>query len=186
MLIRCAWAKSVLDIEYHDREWGVPTHDDRKLFEFLILEGAQAGLSWATILAKRENYRRAFDGFDAAKIARYTDRRKAKLLDDAGIVRNRLKIDSAITNARAFLAVQAQFGSFDQYLWQFVEGRPIQNHWKTPKQVPTSTPLSDRLSKDLTTRGCKFVGTTIIYAYMQAMGLVNDHPVTCFRHSQLS
>lgn len=180
---RCPWPKSALDIAYHDHEWGVPLHDDRALFELLILEGAQAGLSWSTILNKRENYRRAFDGFDAAKIARYSDRKVAALLADAGIVRNRLKVAAAITNARAFLAVQKEFGSFERYLWRFVGGKPIVNRPRTPKDVPARTPESDALSKDLLKRGFKFVGSTIIYAFMQATGMVNDHLVTCPRHA---
>ncbi|MFM1851853.1 MAG: hypothetical protein RIS54_1537 [Verrucomicrobiota bacterium] len=180
---RCPWPKSALDISYHDHEWGVPLHDDRALFELLILEGAQAGLSWSTILNKRENYRRAFDGFDAVKISRYTDRKVAALLADAGIVRNRLKIAATITNARAFLAVQKEFGSFDRYLWGFVGGKPIVNRPRTPKDVPVRTPESDALSKDLLKRGFKFVGSTIIYAFMQASGMVNDHLVTCPRHA---
>ena len=185
-MVRCAWAKSPLDMDYHDREWGVPTHDDRKLFEFITLEGAQAGLSWATILAKRENYRIALDAFDPHKIARYSSARKAKLLLNAGIVRNRLKIESTVTNAQAFITVQETFGSFDAYLWRFVDGASIQNAWATTAQVPARTALSDQISRDLTGRGFKFVGTTIIYAYMQAMGLVNDHLVSCFRHAPLA
>lgn len=180
---RCGWAlRSPLEIAYHDDEWGVPVHDDRVLFEFLILEGAQAGLSWTTVLAKRENYRAALDGFDPEKIARYTAARKAKLLANPGIVRNRLKIESTVSNARAFLDVQATFGSFDAYLWRFVDGRPIQNQWTALSQVPASTPVSDALSKDLKARGFRFVGTTIMYAYMQAVGLVNDHVLDCHRH----
>jgi DNA-3-methyladenine glycosylase I len=180
---RCPWPKTPLDIAYHDAEWGVPHHDDRALFELLILEGAQAGLSWSTILAKRENYRRAFDNFDAQKIARYDDRKVAALLADPGIVRNRLKIAATIANAKAFLAVQREFGSFDRYLWSFVNGRPIVNRRRSPKDVPTRTPESDALSKDLLARGFKFVGTTICYALMQATGMVNDHLVTCSRHA---
>lgn len=180
---RCGWAlRSPLEIAYHDDEWGVPVHDDRVLFEFLILEGAQAGLSWTTVLAKRENYRAALDGFDPEKITRYTAARKAKLLANPGIVRNRLKIESTVSNARAFLDVQATFGSFDAYLWRFVDGRPIQNQWTALSQVPASTPMSDALSKDLKARGFRFVGTTIMYAYMQAVGLVNDHVLDCHRH----
>ncbi len=180
---RCGWAlRSPLEIAYHDDEWGVPVHDDRVLFEFLILEGAQAGLSWTTVLAKRENYRAALDGFDPEKITRYTAARKAKLLANPGIVRNRLKIESTVSNARAFLDVQATFGSFDAYLWRFVDGRPIQNQWTALSQVPASTPVSDALSKDLKARGFRFVGTTIMYAYMQAVGLVNDHVLDCHRH----
>lgn len=184
--IRCAWPKTELDIAYHDKEWGVPVHDDRLLFEFLILEGAQAGLSWSTILKKRENYRRAFDNFDAGKIARYDARKVRKLLADAGIVRNRLKIAAAIQNAKAFLAVQREFGSFDAYLWQFVGGQPIQNRRKSLQEVPARTPESDAMSKDLLKHGFKFVGSTICYAFMQAIGLVNDHTVDCFRHAELS
>ena len=179
----CTWPKTPLDLAYHDHEWGVPLHDDRALFELLILEGAQAGLSWSTILAKRENYRRAFDHFDAEKIARYSDRKVASLLADAGIVRNRLKIAATITNAKAFLAAQREFGSFDRYLWSFVGGRPIVNRRRSPKEVPARTPESDALSKDLLARGFKFVGSTICYAFMQATGMVNDHLVTCPRHS---
>lgn len=180
---RCPWPKTELDIAYHDEEWGVPLHDDRALFELLILEGAQAGLSWSTILKKRANYRRAFDRFDARKIARYDDRKVAALLADPGIVRNRLKIAATITNARAFLAVQKEFGSFDRYLWGFVGGKPIINHRRAMQDVPARTPESDALSKDLLKRGFKFVGTTIIYAFMQASGMVNDHLVTCPRHA---
>ena len=180
---RCPWPKSDNDIAYHDHEWGVPLHDDRALFELLILEGAQAGLSWSTILNKRENYRRAFDQFDAKKIARYGDKKVAALLADAGIVRNRLKIAATITNAKAFLAVQKEFGSFDRYLWSFVGGKPIVNHPRSTKDVPVRTAESDALSKDLLKRGFKFVGSTIIYAFMQASGMVNDHMVTCPRHA---
>jgi DNA-3-methyladenine glycosylase I len=183
---RCAWPKSELDITYHDREWGVPVHDDRVLFEFLILEGAQAGLSWSTILKKRENYRRAFDNFDTKKIARYDTRKVKRLLADAGIVRNRLKIAATIQNAKAFLAVQKEFGSFDAYLWRFVGGRPIQNRRRSLKEIPARTPESDALSKDLLKRGFKFVGSTICYAFMQAVGMVNDHTVDCYRHGPLS
>jgi DNA-3-methyladenine glycosylase I len=179
---RCPWAEHEPNTAYHDTEWGVPLHDDRALFELLILEGAQAGLSWTTILNKRENYRRAFDGFDARKIARYDERKVVALLADAGIVRNRLKIAATLGNARAFLAVQKEFGSFDRYLWAFVGGRPIVNHRRTPKDVPARTPESDALSKDLLARGFKFVGSTIIYAFMQASGMVNDHLVSCPRH----
>ncbi len=181
--VRCHWAVKPLDIVYHDTEWGVPQHDDRMLFEMLILEGAQAGLSWSTILAKRENYRRAFDNFDAAKIARYDDRKVAALLADAGIVRNRLKIAATIKNAHAFLAVQKEFGSFDKYLWSFVGGRPIVNRPRTSDDVPASTAESDAMSRDLLKRGFKFVGSTICYAFMQATGMVNDHRITCHRHA---
>lgn len=184
MKIRCPWAKNPLSITYHDSEWGRPVHDDRVLFEFLILEGAQAGLSWDTILNKRENYRKAFDGFDPAKIARYSDKKLAALLEDSGIIRNRLKIASAISNAQAFLTVQKEFGSFDRYIWQFVGDKPKVNHWSDVKQVPASTPESDAMSKDLKRRGFRFVGTTICYAFMQATGLVNDHLTTCFRYGK--
>lgn len=178
----CPWPKTPLDQLYHDTEWGVPLHDDRALFELLILEGAQAGLSWSTILAKRENYRRAFDGFDEKKIARYDARKVAALLADAGIVRNRLKIAATIRNAKAFLAVQREFGSFDAYLWSFVRGRPIVNRRRSFRHAPTRTPESDALSADLLARGFKFVGSTICHAFMQACGMVNDHLVTCPRH----
>ncbi|MGB9233328.1 MAG: DNA-3-methyladenine glycosylase I [Terriglobales bacterium] len=181
-IVRCRWATNPLSIRYHDREWGVPQHRDRVLFEFLMLEGAQAGLSWDTILRKRENYRAAFDGFDAAKIARYDRRKVRALLDDEGIVRNRLKIESAISNARAFLAVQKEFGSFDRYIWQFVGGKPRVNAWRMGQRIPARTVESDAMSKDLKKRGFKFVGSTICYAFMQAMGMVNDHVVECFRY----
>lgn len=180
---RCHWARAEPNTTYHDTEWGVPQHDDRALFELLILEGAQAGLSWTTILNKRENYRRAFDNFDAKKIAKYGDKKVAALLADAGIVRNRLKIAATIGNARAFLAVQKEFGSFDRYLWSFVGGKPIVNRPRAPRDVPVRTAESDALSKDLLKRGFKFVGTTIMYAFMQATGMVNDHLVTCPRHA---
>ena len=176
---RCAWATSPLGIVYHDREWGVPVHDDRVFFEFLILEGAQAGLSWETILKKREHYRRVFDGFDPAKVARYDARKKAALLADPGIVRNRLKIDAAIANARAFLAIQKEFGSFDAYVWRFVDGKPRRNRPQTSRDIPAKSPEAEALSKDLRRRGCNFVGPTIIYAFMQAVGLVNDHTAEC-------
>jgi DNA-3-methyladenine glycosylase I len=169
-------------IAYHDKEWGVPVHDDRLLFEFLILEGAQAGLSWSTILQKRENYRRAFDNFEAGKVARYDSRKITSLMNDAGIVRNRLKIGAAIQNARAFQAVQKEFGSFDKYIWRFAGGKTIRNRWKATKQVPARTAESDAMSKDLLKRGFKFVGSTICYAFMQAVGIVNDHITDCFRH----
>src|SRR6266850_1806856 len=182
---RCGWAKTDLAIAYHDVEWGVPLHDDRRLFEFLILEGAQAGLSWTTILRKRDAYRRAFDRFDPGRIARYDARRVRKLLADPGIVRNRFKIGSAIGNARAFLAVQKEFGSFDAYVWRFVSGKTKVNAWR-PGEVPATTPESDALSRDLKARGFRFVGSTICYAFMQAVGMVNDHAVTCFRRGQLS
>jgi DNA-3-methyladenine glycosylase I len=180
--VRCAWAGSDdLYASYHDDEWGTPVHDDQVLFEFLILEGAQAGLSWITILRKRENYRRAFAGFDPKKVARFDAAKQAKLLEDPGIVRNRLKINSAVTNAQAFLAVQKEFGTFDRYVWQFVGGKPQKNRPSHIKQVPASTPESDALSKDLKKRGFRFVGTTIMYAFMQACGLVDDHTVDCFK-----
>jgi DNA-3-methyladenine glycosylase I len=181
---RCSWATTELGIAYHDDEWGVPLHDDRKLFEFLILEGAQAGLSWETILQKRENYRSAFDQFDPALVATYDKRRLAQLLANPGIVRNRLKVTAAVHNARAFLAVQDEFASFDAYIWQFVDGKPRRNAWKSLAQVPAATPESDAMSKDLKRRGFAFVGTTICYAFMQAVGMVNDHLVSCFRHGK--
>lgn len=179
---RCPWAEAEINHVYHDTEWGVPSHDDRHLFELLLLEGAQAGLSWSTILKKRATYRLAFDNFDAATVARYDAKKKARLLADPGIVRNRLKIDAAVTNARAFLAVQAECGTFDRYLWRFVDGRPRQNRFTAHSQIPARTAGSDALSADLRRRGFKFVGTTICYAFMQATGLVNDHLVTCPRH----
>ena len=182
---RCPWPRTELDVHYHDTEWGVPQHDDRVLFEFLILEGAQAGLSWSTILKKRENYRAALDQFDARRIANYDDRKVAKLLGDTGIVRNRLKIAATIRNAQALTEVQKEFETFDKYLWQFIGGRPRQNAWTSMEQVPAKTPESDAMSKDLLQRGFKFVGSTICYALMQAVGMVNDHPVDCFRHSQV-
>ena len=185
-LPRCPWAKRPLDIQYHDQEWGVPQHEDRVLFEFLILEGAQAGLSWSSILDKRLNYRRAFDYFDAAKVARYDTRKVSKLLADPGIVRNRLKIAAAVQNAKSFLAVQKEFGSFDAYVWGFVGGEPRRNAWQTLRQIPARTPESDSMSKDLLRRGFRFVGPTICYAFMQAVGMVNDHLVTCFRYSQVN
>jgi DNA-3-methyladenine glycosylase I len=184
---RCAWAGTdPLYVAYHDEEWGVPVHDDRVLFEFLVLEGAQAGLSWSTILRKREAYRRAFDRFDPRKVARYDERKVAALLADAGIVRNRAKIESAIKNARAFLEVQAEFGSFDAYQWRFVDGRPIQNRRRAVGEVPARTPQSDALAKDLKSRGFSFVGSTIVYAHMQAVGMVNDHVVDCFRYREIA
>lgn len=183
---RCGWSTTdPLYVRYHDEEWGVPLHDDRRLFEMLILEGAQAGLSWITILKKRQNYRKAFDRFDARKIANYNARKRRQLLANAGIVRNRLKIEATISNAEAFLAVRREFGSFDAYIWQFVGGSPIQNHWKSLKEIPPKTEESDLMSKDLKKRGFRFVGSTICYAFMQAVGMVNDHVNTCFRHSQL-
>lgn len=182
-MTRCEWANgSELLQSYHDNEWGVETHDDRRLFEFLILEGAQAGLSWTTILNKREGYRKAFDNFDAKKIAAYSDSDISRLLADPGIVRNRLKVGAAITNARAFLQVQKEYGSFDKYIWPFVGGKPLRNSWKKLADIPASTPESDAMSKDLRERGFKFVGTTICYAFMQAVGMVNDHVVGCFRY----
>ncbi|MCX6561038.1 MAG: DNA-3-methyladenine glycosylase I [Candidatus Aminicenantes bacterium] len=171
---------------YHDQEWGVPLHDDGKLFEFLVLEGMQAGLSWRTILAKRENFRRAFRGFDPDRVARYGRRDMERLLADAGIVRNRLKIASAVNNAKRFLEVQEEFGSFDAYSWRFVDGRPLLNRFKTPAELPARTPLSDAISADLKARGFTFVGSTIVYAHMQATGMVNDHIVPCFRHRQVA
>jgi DNA-3-methyladenine glycosylase I len=184
-LTRCPWASNDLSIHYHDEEWGTPTHEDIILFEFLILEGAQAGLSWDTILKKRENYRAAFDNFNPKQIARYDRRKIQSLLNNAGIIRNRLKIASAVQNARAVLKVQDDFGSFDAYIWQFVGGSPIVNSRRSSKQVPARTPESDAMSKDLKKRGFSFVGTTICYAFMQAMGLVNDHLTNCFRYSEL-
>ena len=181
---RCDWATTELGIPYHDTEWGVPQHDDRKLFEFLILEGAQAGLSWETILRKRNAYERAFEGFDPRRVARFDKRKIARLLTDPGIVRNRLKIESAVQNARSFLAVQEQLGTFDAYIWQFVDGKPIRNRWKSMSQVPPRTSESDAISKDLKKRGFNFVGSTICYAFMQAVGMVNDHITICFRFSQ--
>jgi DNA-3-methyladenine glycosylase I len=181
---RCPWCLGDdLYVRYHDREWGVPVHQDRRLFEFLTLEGAQAGLSWLTILKKRENYRRAFARFDAARVARFGARDVRRLLGDAGIVRNRLKIESTIGNARAFLRVQSEFGSFDAYLWRFVEGQPLRGRRRSMKQVPARTPLSDTISKDMKKRGFRFVGSTIVYAFMQAVGMVDDHLATCFRRA---
>ncbi len=182
-VIRCGWVGTKPHfIVYHDEEWGIPVHDDRRHFEMLLLEGAQAGLSWSTILLRREGYRRAFAGFDPSKVAKFDGRKKAALLQDTGIIRNRLKIESAITNARTFLKVQEDFGSFDHYIWQFVGGTPKINFWNTMAQVPATTPESDALSKDLKKRGFKFVGSTVMYAHMQAAGLVNDHTTDCFRH----
>jgi DNA-3-methyladenine glycosylase I len=183
---RCRWAKNALNIPYHDEEWGVPLHDDQKLFELLILEGAQAGLSWDTVLQKRARYRKVFDGFDAKKIARYDKKKVRQLLADPGIIRNRLKIDSTISNARSFLKIQEEFGTFDAYIWRFVGARPKQNAWKTHKKVPPRTAESDAMSKDLKSRGFRFVGSTICYAFMQATGMVNDHVVNCFRYDELS
>ncbi len=184
---RCSWCEGdPLDTRYHDTEWGVPVRDDRVLFEFLVLEGAQAGLSWRTILNKRQNYRAAFDRFDYGKIAEYDADRVAALLENPGIVRNRLKVASTISNAQAFIKIQEEFGSFSEYLWDFVADEPIVNHWRHMNEVPASTPESDQLSKSLKRHGFKFVGTTICYAYMQAVGMVNDHLVSCFRHAELS
>ena len=183
---RCPWAKTDLYVHYHDTEWGVPVHDDRLLFEFLILEGAQAGLSWETILRKRDNYRAAFDNFEPAVIARYGQKKCTSLMSNAGIVRNRLKIEAAIQNAKMFLAVQDEFGTFDKFIWRFVGSEPKQNAWKSMKEVPAKTTESDAMSKDLKRRGFKFVGSTICYAFMQAVGMVNDHIVECFRHGELS
>ena len=183
---RCEWAiKTEIEQRYHDQEWGVPVHDDRMLFEFLILEGSQAGLSWSTILKKREGYRKVFHGFDAQKISRYTEVDVSRLLVNPEIIRNRLKINATITNAQAFLLVQEQFGSFDRFIWQYVNRRPIQNSWEKITDIPSSSPESSAMSKDLQKRGFKFVGTTICYAFMQAVGMVNDHVVSCFRYDQL-
>jgi len=184
-MIRCGWAKNDLAIAYHDAEWGVPLHDDRRLFEFLILEGAQAGLSWDTVLKKRENYRQAFDDFDAEKMARYDEKKLNELLLNEGIVRNRLKIASAVSNAKSYLKIKDEFASFDSYIWAFVGGKPIVNAWKTPAEVPAKTSISDQMSKDLKRRGFNFVGSTIMYAFMQACGLVNDHSVSCFRYEEV-
>ncbi|MCC7329155.1 MAG: DNA-3-methyladenine glycosylase I [Gammaproteobacteria bacterium] len=185
--IRCPWSEGVSDsyLEYHDTEWGVPVRDDRRQFEFLLLEGAQAGLSWSTILHRREGYRRAFADFDPVRVARFTPARITKLLADPGIIRNRLKVEAAVGNARAFLALQEEFGSFSHYIWRFVDGRPVQNRWRSQRQVPATSPVSDALSRDLRARGLRFVGSTIMYAHLQATGLVNDHLVSCFRHAQL-
>ncbi len=184
---RCGWCGvDPLYVAYHDLEWGVPVVDDRTLFEFLILEGAQAGLSWSTILGKREGYRRAFSGFDPDKVARFTEKKVAKLLADPGIVRNRLKVGAAVTNARAFLEVQNEKGSFSDYIWAFVDGTPIQNRWRSLSEIPATTPLAETISKDLKQRGFRFVGPTIVYAHMQATGMVNDHIVGCFRHLEVA
>lgn len=184
---RCPWCLSdPLCIEYHDREWGVPLHDDRKWFEFLTLEGAQAGLNWLLVLKKRENYRRAYDDFDFTKVARYDDAKIAALLTDPGIIRNRAKIAASINNARAFIRIREEFSSFDHYIWPFVNGKPLQNHWRTDRQIPARTALSDAISADLRQRGFKFVGSTIVYAHMQATGMVNDHLIACFRHVELA
>jgi len=185
--IRCPWCEGTeLYRRYHDEEWGVPVHDDRKHFEFLVLESAQAGLSWSTILKKRENYRKAYRGFDPAVVARFGARDRERLLKDAGIVRNRLKIESSINNAKRFMEIQGQFGSFDAYLWGFVGGSPVVNRWKTLSEIPANTELSDTISKDLKGRGFRFVGSTIIYAHLQAVGVVNDHLTGCFRHAELA
>jgi len=181
---RCRWPKTELDIAYHDEEWGVPVHDDRLLFEFLILEGAQAGLSWSTILNKRENYRRAFNKFDPGKVSKYDAKKVRSLLADAGIVRNRLKIKAAVANAKAFLAIQAECGSFDAYIWRFVGGQPVVNNRRELKEIPARTAESDAMSADLRRRGFRFVGSTICYAFMQAVGMVNDHQVSCFRYAE--
>lgn len=184
---RCGWADTAdrYYVEYHDKEWGVPVHDDRKLFEFLVLEGAQAGLSWRTVLLRRDGYRKAFAGFDPRKVARFDRRRVDSLLKDPGIIRNRLKIESAVANAKALLAVQEEFGSFDSYVWSFVSGKPIRNKWESLSQIPAATPEARRMSADLVRRGFRFVGPTICYAFMQAVGMVNDHLVDCFRYSQI-
>lgn len=182
---RCEWAKHELEVAYHDSEWGMPLHDDQRLFEFLILEGAQAGLSWLTVLKKRDEYRKAFDQFDPQKVARFTPKKIEKLLTNEGIIRNKLKVNSAVQNAKAFLQIQKEFGSFDEYIWNFVDGKPITNQWKTLQDIPAKTPLSDTISKDLKKRGFNFVGSTIIYAFMQATGMVNDHTTTCFRYNEI-
>jgi DNA-3-methyladenine glycosylase I len=184
---RCGWvnAGDALMLDYHDREWGVPVHDDRKHFEFLVLEAAQAGLSWAIVLRKREGYRRAFSEFDPQKVARYTDKRIDKLMLDPSIIRNRMKIEAAVRNAREFLAIQDEFGSFDSYCWRFVDGRPRLNRWKTMKDIPATSPESDAFSRELKKRGFSFVGSTVIYAHMQAVGMVNDHLVDCFRYREV-
>ncbi len=185
-LYRCGWSvNDPIYIEYHDNEWGVPVHDDRLLFEFLVLEGAQAGLSWLTVLKKREGYRQAFDNFDVEKVARYTQKKIEKLLQDPSIIRNKLKVNSAMTNAKAFLKVQEEFGSFDKYIWGFTDGKVIHNTWKSLKEIPARTAESDIMSKDLIKRGFKFVGSTIMYAHMQATGMVDDHVVECFRHGEI-
>ncbi|MER3631776.1 MAG: DNA-3-methyladenine glycosylase I [Blastocatellia bacterium] len=182
---RCGWARNQIAVEYHDSEWGVPLHDDRKLFEFIVLEGAQAGLSWDTILKKRHGYREAFADFDVGKVARFGEKQIEKLLRNPSIIRNRLKIMSAVTNARAFLRIQEEFGSFDAYIWRFIDGEPIVNFWNQLSQIPAKTPLSDTISKDLKSRGFSFVGSTIVYAHMQATGMVNDHLIDCFRHKEI-
>ena len=190
MITRCAWLEnhskpSGLDINYHDEEWGVPIHDDNTLFEFLILEGAQAGLSWTTILKKRDNYRKAYDNFDPKRVVKFSESKQQELLQNEGIVRNRLKVLASVTNAKAFLEVQKEYGSFDKYIWGFVDGKTIQNSWKSMKEIPVTTIESDRMSKDLKKRGFKFVGSTICYAFMQATGMINDHTTDCFRYLEL-
>ncbi len=186
MKTRCEWClKNELYIDYHDKEWGVPLHDDQKLFEFLLLEGVQAGLSWLTVLKKRENYRKAYDDFDPVKVAAYDEAKLNELLQNEGLIRNRLKIAASVNNAKCFLEVQEEFGSFDRYIWSFVDFKPIVNHFESLSEVPAKTPLSDLISKDLKKRGFKFVGSTIVYAHMQATGMVNDHLVSCFRHAEL-
>ncbi len=186
MKVRCEWCGSdPLYIKYHDEEWGVSVHDDQKLFEMLILEGAQAGLSWITVLKKRENYRKAFNNFDAVKISKYSDKKISKLLQNPGIIRNRLKINATVTNAKEFIKIQKEFGSFDKYIWQFVDHKPIVNKFKSMKELPSKTEISDLMSKDLKKRGFKFVGSTICYAFMQAVGMVNDHTSDCFRYKEL-
>ena len=183
---RCLWSgKETIYIEYHDKEWGKPVYDDSTLFEFLLLETFQAGLSWITILKKRENFRKAFDGFNYQKIAKYSDKKIASLLLDAGIIRNKLKVNSAVTNAQAFMKIQEEFGSFSKYIWDFVDGKPIKNKFKTMEDLPANTPLSDAISKDLKKRGFKFVGSTVVYAHMQATGMVNDHLESCFRYKEV-
>lgn len=185
--VRCPWCESSqIYMDYHDNEWGRPVHDDNKLFEMLILEGAQAGLSWITILKKRENYRKAFDNFDLKKVARYDDKKKQELISYEGIIRNRLKIDAAINNAKLFLDIQKEFGSFDKYIWRFVDNKPIINHYKNLSEIPATTPLSDNISKDMKKRGFKFLGSSIMYAHMQAMGMVNDHLIDCFVYNELT
>ena len=185
MVNRCSWSKNESMIEYHDKEWGVPVRDDRLLFEFLILEGAQAGLSWETILKRRETYKKAFDNFDVKKVSKYTDKDFNRLMNDPGIIRNRLKIRSAIENAKHFIEIQEEFGSFDKYIWKFVGNKPVVNKFKSIKEIPTNTKISDEISKDLKKRGFSFVGSTIIYAFMQAIGMTNDHEVSCFRYGKL-
>ncbi|MBK5113596.1 MAG: DNA-3-methyladenine glycosylase I [Candidatus Heimdallarchaeota archaeon] len=186
MTKRCEWGLNhQISIDYHDKEWGVPVHDDKVLFEFLILEGAQAGLSWITILNRRENYREAFNAFDYEKIAKYNEKKSAELLQNVGIIRNKLKIRSTVTNAQAFIEVRKEFGTFDKYIWSFVDYKPIQNEWKTLRELPAKTELSETISKDLKKRGFRFVGPTIVYAFMQAVGMVNDHTTDCFRYKEL-